>query len=139
MKRLSLAGYGGTFEDARLSLRDSFESLIIGYLAFDDTNLSEKSRKIKKNLLSYVDLDEYGAQVGELKIESLIMPVKQREFSKAVLKKGFVSVKRDHCYFYLKDKNGKIMTEVRTKISQHGNLKEISDNMLSVMYKQTPF
>ena len=67
------------------------------------------------------------------------MPVKQREFEKAVTRKGFVVVpNRDHRYFFLKDTDGK-MTPVRTKISMHGNVKEISEDMISVMYKQLHF
>jgi hypothetical protein len=66
------------------------------------------------------------------------MPIKQREFSKAALKKGFVRVKSDHCYFYLMNSNNEI-TNVRTKIGQHGNLKDISDDLLAVMYKQLHF
>ena len=67
------------------------------------------------------------------------MPVKQREFRKAALKKGFVAVKQsEHCYFYLKNPEGKI-TVVRTKMSQHGKMKDISDDLLSVMYKQLHF
>lgn len=66
------------------------------------------------------------------------MPIKQREFAKAALKKGFVKVKGEHCYFYLKDANDEI-TGVRTKIGQHGNLKDISDDLLAVMYKQLHF
>jgi hypothetical protein len=67
------------------------------------------------------------------------MPVKQREFEKAVTGKGFVVVtNRDHRYFYLMDTDGK-KTQVRTKISVHGKVKDISDDLLSVMYKQLHF
>jgi len=67
------------------------------------------------------------------------MPIKQREFSKAALGKGFVAVKQsEHCYFYLKNSDDKI-THVRTKMGQHGNQKDISDDLLSVMYKQLHF
>ncbi|MCX6698315.1 MAG: hypothetical protein NTV68_00070 [Methanomicrobiales archaeon] len=67
------------------------------------------------------------------------MPIKQREFSKAALKKGFVAVKQsEHCYFYLKNPDDKI-THIRTKMGQHGNVKDISDDLLSVMYKQLHF
>lgn len=66
------------------------------------------------------------------------MPIKQREFRKAILKKGFVAVKSEHCYFYLKNANNEI-TPIRTKIGQHGNEKDISDDLLSVMYKQLHF
>jgi uncharacterized protein YlbG (UPF0298 family) len=67
------------------------------------------------------------------------MPVKQREFEKAVTGKGFVVVSnRDHRYFYLKDADGQ-MTQVRTKISVHGMVKDIPDSMISVMYKQLHF
>jgi len=67
-QELSLAGYGETYEDARKSLKDSFESLVIGYCAFEDSSLSEKSRIIKKNLQTYIDLDEYRAQANDLKV-----------------------------------------------------------------------
>jgi hypothetical protein len=67
------------------------------------------------------------------------MPIKQREFQKAVLKKGFVAVKQsEHCYFYLKNADDEI-TPVRTKMGKHGNLKDISDDLLSIMYKQLHF
>jgi hypothetical protein len=67
------------------------------------------------------------------------MPVKQREFERAITRKGFVVVSdRDHRYFFLKNPNGE-MTPVRTKISVHGDQKDISDSLLSVMYKQLHF
>jgi len=69
-EELSLVGYGSNYEDAYQSLKDSLESLIVGYLAFDDMALSERSRKIKKNLQSYIDLDEYRAQVCDLTVVS---------------------------------------------------------------------
>jgi len=68
------------------------------------------------------------------------MPIKQREFRKAALKKGFVAVSQsEHCYFYLKNPDGEINTSVRTKMGQHGKMKDISDDLLSVMYKQLHF
>lgn len=67
------------------------------------------------------------------------MPVKQRDFRKAIVKKGFIPVSKDeHCYFYLKNPEGKI-TPVRTKMGQHGKMKDIPDNLLAVMYKQLHF
>lgn len=69
-EELSLAGYGTTYELALSSLKESLESLIVGYLAFKDTLLSEKSRKIKQNLQTYLDLNEYAQQFGELTVQS---------------------------------------------------------------------
>ena len=136
-EELSLEGYGNTYEQALSSLKESLESLIVGYLAFKDAKLSEKSRKIKQNLQTYLELNDYRTKFGEPQGRGLIMPIKQREFSKAALKKGFVRVKSDHCYFYLMNPDNEI-THVRTKIGQHGNLKDISDDLLAVMYS-APF
>jgi hypothetical protein len=69
-EELSLAGYGSTYEQALSSLKESLESLIVGYLAFDDAALSEKSRKIKRNLQTYIALNDYRQQLGELTVES---------------------------------------------------------------------
>jgi len=69
-EELSLAGYGATYELALSSLKESLESLIVGYLAFNDTALSEKSRKIKRNLQTYLDLNEFRQQFGELTVQS---------------------------------------------------------------------
>jgi hypothetical protein len=69
-EELSLTGYGDIYESALSSLKESLESLIVGYLAFNDAALSEKSRKIKRNLQTYLDLNEYRQQFGELTVES---------------------------------------------------------------------
>jgi hypothetical protein len=69
-EELSLAGYGPTYLDAQVSLKDSLESLVIGYIAFDDSALSEKSKKIKKNLQTYIDLEKYRTQAGDLTVVS---------------------------------------------------------------------
>jgi hypothetical protein len=69
-EELSLEGYGCTYEQALSSLKDSLESLIVGYLAFKDANLSEKSRKIKQNLQTYLELNDYRTKFGELKVEA---------------------------------------------------------------------
>lgn len=69
-EELSLAGYGSTYEQTLSSLKESLESLIVGYLAFDDAALSEKSRKIKRSLQTYLDLNDYRQQLGELMVES---------------------------------------------------------------------
>jgi hypothetical protein len=54
-------------------------------------------------------------------------------------KKGFDIVNRsEHCYFYLKTPDGK-HTTVRTKMSRHGNLKDIDDSIIAVMRKQLHF
>jgi len=69
-EELSLAGYGTTYERALSSLKECLESLVVGYLAFNDTALSEKSRKIKRNLQIYLDLNEFRQQFGELTVKS---------------------------------------------------------------------
>jgi hypothetical protein len=69
-EELSLAGYGSTYEQALSSLKESLESLIVGYIAFKDAALSEKSQKIKRSLLTYLDLNDYRQQLGELTVES---------------------------------------------------------------------
>jgi hypothetical protein len=67
-EELSLAGFGPSFDEARSSLKDSLDSLIVEFLAFDDSTLTEKAKKIKKNLQNYLDLNEYQEQKGELTI-----------------------------------------------------------------------
>ena len=69
-EELSLTGYGTTYELALSSLKESLESLIVGYLAFKDAQLSEKSRKIKRNLQTYLELNDYRTKFGELTIEA---------------------------------------------------------------------
>ena len=67
------------------------------------------------------------------------MPVKAREFDKVLNTKGFTSLfQNEHKYFYLRDLDGK-QTLVRTRRSTHGNQKDISDDILSAMYKQLHF
>ncbi len=67
------------------------------------------------------------------------MPVKAREFDKALTTKGFTALsKSEHKYFYLRDLDGK-QTLVRTRRSTHGNQKDISDDIISAMYKQLHF
>jgi len=69
-EELSLAGYGTTYELALSSLKESLESLVVGYLAFKDGALSEKSRKIKRNLQIYLELNDYSHKFGELTVQS---------------------------------------------------------------------
>jgi len=59
-------------------------------------------------------------------------PRKTKEISSQLLKKGFMSEKRDHTFFYLYYKNKK--TSIYTKLSH--SIKEYSDNLLSQMAKQ---
>ncbi|MCX6701497.1 MAG: hypothetical protein NTV68_16510 [Methanomicrobiales archaeon] len=67
------------------------------------------------------------------------MPVKAREFDRVLTTKGFTSLSQNgHKYFYLWDLDGK-QTLVRTRRSSHGNLKDISDDIISAMYKQLHF
>jgi len=69
-EELSLEGYGSTYEQALSSLKESLESLIVGYLAFKDAKLSEKSRKIKQALQTYLELNDYRTKFGDLKVEA---------------------------------------------------------------------
>lgn len=69
-EELSLAGFGSKYEQAQSSLIESLESLVVGYLAFSNNALSEKSLKIKRNLQIYLDLNDYRQQFGDLKVES---------------------------------------------------------------------
>jgi hypothetical protein len=67
------------------------------------------------------------------------MPVKAREFDRVLTTKGFTSLSRsEHKYFYLRDLEGK-QTLVRTRRSTHGNQKDISDDIISAIYKQLHF
>jgi hypothetical protein len=63
--------------------------------------------------------------------------MKAREFERAVTQKGFTVIDRDHRYYFLNDAEGK-KTPVRTKVS-HDQRHDISDNLLSIMYKQLHF
>jgi hypothetical protein len=69
-EELFLSGYGKTYHEALVSFSDSLDSLIAGYFAFEERSLSEKSRNIKKNLQTYLDLNELGQRYGELTVES---------------------------------------------------------------------
>jgi len=67
------------------------------------------------------------------------MPVKAREFDRVLTTKGFTSLSQNgHKYFYLWDLEGK-QTLVRTRRSTHGNQKDISEDIISAMYKQLQF
>jgi len=67
---LTLTGYGNSFGDASVSLKESLESLIIGILAFDEALLTEKSREIKKNLQKFLNLDQLNGMIDGIEIES---------------------------------------------------------------------
>ena len=67
------------------------------------------------------------------------MSVKVREFDRVLTTKGFTSLSQnEHKYFYLRDLDGK-QTLVRTRRSTHGNQKDISEDIISAMYKQLHF
>jgi len=64
------------------------------------------------------------------------MPCKKRDFHKAITKKGFIEEKkRDHIFYIFTDMDGKIYRRVHTKVS-HGGSADISNDLLSAMYKQ---
>lgn len=56
---LAIYGYGSTFQDAVSNLEESLRSLLIGFLAFPDEKLNEKSKEIKLALSKYIDIDKY--------------------------------------------------------------------------------
>ena len=67
------------------------------------------------------------------------MPCKKREFHKAATKKGFIEARKgDHIFYWFTDTEGKRYTRIHTKIS-HGGSGDISDNLLSKMYKEMKF
>ncbi|GEM_PF-1678747 len=67
---LTLAGYGNSFGDASVSLKESLESLVIGIFAFDEASLTGKSKEIKKNLQKYLNLDQMNGMIDGIQIES---------------------------------------------------------------------
>jgi hypothetical protein len=67
---LTLSGYGNSFGDASVSLKESLESLIVGILAFDEKSLTDKSREIKKNLQKFLNLDQINGMIDGIEIES---------------------------------------------------------------------
>lgn len=56
---LAIYGYGSTYSEVLSDLEDSLESLIVGFLAFPDERLSEKSLEIKEKLSKYIDIEKY--------------------------------------------------------------------------------
>ena len=68
--------------------------------------------------------------------------MKKREFRRLLTKKGFVEViDRDHKYYFLRDpdESEKVITHIRTKLSHSGKEKDISDSLMSKIYKQLKF
>lgn len=67
------------------------------------------------------------------------MPVKKREFERAAKNKGYLEIRRgDHIFYRFKDAEGKIVDSIHTKVS-HGGNGDISESLLSKMYKQMLF
>ena len=56
---LAINGYGLTFNDAIDDLEESLESLIVGFLAFPEDKLHEKSKEIKIKLSKYIDIEKF--------------------------------------------------------------------------------
>lgn len=69
--------------------------------------------------------------------------MKKRELRRILKKKRFVEVLagKDHIYLYLRDPNDpeKYCSHIRTKVSHSGKEKDISDNLMSKIYKQLRF
>jgi hypothetical protein len=56
---ISVFGHGEHLIDAEFSFADAFERLIIGFLLFDDSELSPKSKEIKDEIRKYVNIEDY--------------------------------------------------------------------------------
>lgn len=63
---LTLEGRGKTYDEALKELEESLESLVVGFLAFEDNKLAEASIKIKEKLSEYLDLDVLKKKLGVL-------------------------------------------------------------------------
>ncbi|MDO8841827.1 hypothetical protein [Methanocalculus sp.] len=67
------------------------------------------------------------------------MPIKKRDFERVTIKKGYLQIRKgDHIFYRFKDNEGKIVDSIHTKVS-HGGTGDISDSLLSKMYKQMMF
>ncbi len=67
------------------------------------------------------------------------MPIKKRDFERAAKNKGFLQIRRgDHIFYRFKDHERKIVDSIHTKVS-HGGNGDISESLLSKMYKQMMF
>jgi len=58
-EELALAGYGSSYKKALKDLRNSLESLLVGFLNIPEEKLSEKSKEIKLKLQEYIDLERF--------------------------------------------------------------------------------
>ncbi len=56
---LALSGYGPTLESALDNLKEGFDALITGIMAFDDSEISEDSMCIKRSLEKHVVFDDF--------------------------------------------------------------------------------
>ncbi|ADC64640.1 conserved hypothetical protein [Ferroglobus placidus DSM 10642] len=56
---VEIYGYGSTFHEAVKDLEESLRSLLIGFLAFPDEKLNERSKEIKLALSKYINIDKY--------------------------------------------------------------------------------
>ena len=52
-------GRGTKLSDAEISFADGFERLLIGFLMFENDELSPKSQKIKKDLEKHINIEKY--------------------------------------------------------------------------------
>ncbi len=56
---LVLHGEGKLFQEAIDDLEESLETLIVGFLAFPEDQISEKSKEIKSKISQYLDIERY--------------------------------------------------------------------------------
>ncbi len=56
---LALSGYGSTLVSALDNLKEGFDTLITGIMAFDDSEISEDSKHIKQNFEKHVVFDDF--------------------------------------------------------------------------------
>jgi len=69
----------------------------------------------------------------------MIMPLKKQDFKRAATNKGYIEIRRgDHIIYRFTDREGRIYDQIHTKVS-HGGGGDISEDLLSKMYKQMKF
>jgi hypothetical protein len=68
-RSLLVFGRGKTLDKADEAFCNAFERLVVGIFAFNDKNLSEKTRGIKESLKKYINLDDYPHLLDSISFE----------------------------------------------------------------------
>ena len=66
---ISVYGQGKTYFEAEESFNNSFERLMVGFIAFNNNKLSKKSKEIKENLKKYVDFENFSHMADLISFE----------------------------------------------------------------------